>query len=107
MKPILAFLGGKKMAKAATAEKSENEAETPSPEAAAAAIAEAVLGPIADMLSAHKRPFFVSEEAAEKLTMAFDALIEELIDDDGEIDEENEYMETLEKFVEIMATLKG
>ena len=62
---------------------------------------------IEEAMAASKRPFYVSEASAVKLTAAFDDMIDTLISEDGTIDlEEEETLATLKEFIEIVGELK-
>lgn len=43
---------------------------------------------VATYLKEGRRPFYLSEDAADRLMVAFDALLDDALDDDGELDEE-------------------
>lgn len=51
-------------------------------------VIEAVANAIEPLISLAKRPFFISDSAAAKLQAAFEELVDECIDDDGDIDME-------------------
>ena len=61
---------------------------------------------IEEAVAANKRPFFVSQATAAKLTAAFDDLVDTVIDEDGQIDTDAEELETLKEFVKVMSAIK-
>jgi len=87
-------------------ENAEPTPEDPTPERMIRETVALVGQMIEEAVAANKRPFFVSAASAQRLSAAFDELVEAIVSDDGTIDTDAEEIETLKEFVTILKALK-
>lgn len=96
---------GKNDSNTAQADETSEEAVSGAQAEVQRLVIDAVGKALEPIIAATKRPFFITEAAALKLQLAFDEIVEDCIDDDGEVD--TELIEEKQEIIDALYRLAG